>query len=102
MSNLCGCRVGVLAAGGGSDAVSLEDLLSLLQHGLIAELQVELQTDREKNENLFTLKSGDYTVITAPGSVHNELYRTVNFVYPSIFTTLPESGFKAALCRIYL
>lgn len=48
MSNLCGCRVGVLAAGGGSDAVSLEDLLSLLQHGLIAELQVELQTDRKR------------------------------------------------------
>lgn len=49
-SNLCGCRVGVLAVGGGSDAVSLENLLGVLQHGLIAELQVELQ--REKNINM--------------------------------------------------
>lgn len=55
-SNLCHCRVGVLAAGGGSDAVSLKDLLSMLQYSLIAELQVELETDTKdiyKNLKLF-------------------------------------------------
>lgn len=51
MSNLCGCRVGVLAAGGSSDAVSLEDLLGVLQNGLVAELQVELE--RQSGEFLF-------------------------------------------------
>lgn len=48
MSNLCGGRVGVLAAGGRGDAVSLKDLLSVLQHGLIAELQVELETRKRE------------------------------------------------------
>lgn len=43
MSNLSGCRVCVLAAGGSSDAVALEDVLSVFQHCLIAELQVELE-----------------------------------------------------------
>lgn len=68
---------------------------------LIAELQVELQTDTKENENenLFTLTFSDYTVI-----LQSIMYFicTVNFVYPSIFTTLAGSGFKAALCRIYL
>lgn len=41
-SNLCGCRVGVLAVRGSSDAMTLENLLSVLQHGLIAELQMKL------------------------------------------------------------
>ena len=43
---LCGCSVGALAAGGGGDAVSLKDLLSVLQHGFIAELQVELKAQK--------------------------------------------------------
>lgn len=51
VSNLCGCRVGVLAAGGSSDAVSLEDLLGVLQNGLVAELQVELE--RQSGEFVF-------------------------------------------------
>lgn len=59
MSNLCGCGVGVLVAGGSSDAVSLKDLLSVLQHGLIAELQVELETDTGEH-----VKLPHYTVIT--------------------------------------
>lgn len=46
VSNLCGCRVGVPAAGGRSDAVTLEDLLGVLQHGLVAKLQVELETQK--------------------------------------------------------
>lgn len=48
VSNLCGCRVGVPAAGGCSDAVSLEDLLGVLQHGLVAKLQVELETQKRE------------------------------------------------------
>lgn len=66
MSNLCGRRVGVLAAGGGGDAVSLKDLLSVLQHGLIAELQVELETDTKENiiyKTLFIPRLSDCTAI---------------------------------------
>lgn len=48
VSNLRGCSVGVLAAGGGSDAVSLKDLLGVFQHRFIAELQVELRTQEEE------------------------------------------------------
>lgn len=47
-SNLCGCRVGVLAVGGSSDAMALENLLSVLQHGLIAELQMKLEEKMNK------------------------------------------------------
>lgn len=45
-SNLCGRGVGALAAGGRSDAVSQQDLLAVLQNGLVAELQVELEKRR--------------------------------------------------------
>lgn len=55
---LCGCRVGALAAGGGGDAVSLKDLLSVLQHRFIAELQVELEAQKRiLNRNLFMCKT---------------------------------------------
>lgn len=47
MTNLCGCRVGVLAAGGSRDAVALKNLLGVLQNSLIAKLQVELEADRK-------------------------------------------------------
>lgn len=47
-SNLCGRGVGALAAGGRSDAVSQEDLLGVLQNGLVAELQVELEEAGEE------------------------------------------------------
>lgn len=55
--NLSGCGVGVLAVGGGGDAVALKDLLSMLQHGLIAELQVELETRSEIHYNSSNFKS---------------------------------------------
>lgn len=48
MSNLCGRRVSVLAAGGRSDAVSQEDLLGVLQNGLIAKLEVQLEKQRRR------------------------------------------------------
>lgn len=48
MSNLCGRGVGVLAAGGRGDAVSQEDLLGVLQNGLVAKLEVELEKQRRK------------------------------------------------------
>jgi len=44
-SHLGGRGAGVLAAGG--DAVSLEDELGVLQHGLVAELQVQLEAQKE-------------------------------------------------------
>lgn len=43
-SHLGGCRA-ALAARSRRDAVSLENLLCMLQHRLVAELQVELQTE---------------------------------------------------------
>lgn len=65
-SDLCGCRRGVLAAGGGRDAVSLQDLLGVLQHGLVAELQVELETDGERTGHIVTSST------SSVNSIHKE------------------------------
>lgn len=44
--NLCGCAAAPAAGcrGDGADAVPLENLLGVFQHGFVAELQVQLKT----------------------------------------------------------